>query len=861
MGPVRARRRVLSWAPAVVATALAAAVVPAAGVNAVTAPPLAPVATAGAAAQPGLGLPPLSGAGRYILAPAFRTVAPAGVTEAPAVNDDYVQAGVQASEDAHALAPGTSTVTRLNSLTVRQAGSGKPGAAFSYTLHVPPGPQPVIRVEEAGSATSDYQVLVNGTPVYHRTPDPAQKGTWFGTDGLVHYQFAVPASAAASGAPGPGQLRITFVNSAAPGDGARIAAVWAVSGGSPAAPYGGTVTSAASAATSHGMTLSAQPYGRPYAIFDFGHEVGGRIQLTTSNPGPPVSYGLAFSESWRYMTTASDMSGENPGETETHALTAGSGTHQVIDPVIRGGFRYLMVYLAGPGSLRISDLRLDFSPDPTVSDPRAYQGAFLSASDQLNRLWYAGAYTVQMDTIDPSTGWPAGNDYNVAEGPTAITDGAKRDRSDWVGDQAVEDPVSYLTTGNTLAPKDSSEFDARGAAADGQVPGVYLPDYFGGSGYNYGFAEYASWWARNYWTYYLYTGDRAYLGQWFPTMQRDIAWLYSLIDSNGLINTPPSAPGFWGYLSTGEQTYQNALYVWTLDAAAQAADVEGQPGLATTYRQRAASIADAINTRLWDPATGAYLLKCTPGSTCSTAHPQDGNVMAVLAGVATGQRAASVLHFLGTQWTKYGALTVDQAGADLQQEISPFISYFELQAYASQNTPATTADAMNILQRTWPPMLTGDTVGTFKETLWPDGSLLLGSMSSSCHGWSAGPVPFLTGSVLGVTPASGGFSTFRALPHPPAGLPWAEGAIPTPHGAITTAWKQDGSSFALSVQAPGGTSYTAGVPDGPGATVTENGTVIWANGHATAAGATSANGYIQASELTGTTTLTATYTH
>jgi len=45
-----------------------------------------------------------------------------------------------------------------------------------------------------------------------------------------------------------------------------------------------------------------------------------------------------------------------------------------------------------------------FTPAPTLSDLRAYRGSFRSNDDLLNRVWYAGAYTVPVDTIDPLQG-------------------------------------------------------------------------------------------------------------------------------------------------------------------------------------------------------------------------------------------------------------------------------------------------------------------------------------------------------------------------------------------------------------------------------------------------------------------------
>jgi hypothetical protein len=812
----------------------------------------AAAATARAPGGGGLGLPPLASASRYILAPASRTVTATAVAGDTRVNDDYVQGGDQVSEvSAHQLDAGTSSTAQTDGVTVRQAGQDHPGGYFSYVLHAQARQQVTIRVEEAGSASADYWVLINGVRAYHRLPDPRQSGVWDGMAGLVHYTFTVPAARIAENAPGPGEFRITFQNSASPGDGARIAGVWASSGhGAPAQPYGGTAT----AASTRGVTLSQNFFGRPYAIFDFGREVGGQVQFTASNSGSPVKVGLAFSESREYLTTASDFSEDPAGvATETHYLTIGSGSTQVTDPVIRGGFRYLMIFTDQPGTVRISDLRLHFTPDPTAANLRAYAGAFASSSTELNKLWYAGAYTDQMATIDPATGraYPAQpgevhNNATVAEGPTAITDGAKRDRMDWVGDQSVEDPVAYLTTGNTLSALDSLDFMAKGAAADGQIPGVYLP----GSGYNDGWGEYAAWWVRNFWTYYLYTGDKTMLGTWFPAMEKDVAWLSSLAGADGLLNIPGSASGHWGYGNSGEETYDNALYVWTLKAAASAADAENQPSLAARYRKQAATTAAAINAKLWDAPAGAYIVE--PGN---TAHPQDGNVMAVLAGVATGQRAADVLKFLKTQWTRYGADTIDKPGNIVGQYVSPFVSYYELLAYAGQNTTSGTADAMNLLERTWPHMLTGDTSGTFWENVSLAGAPQLGAYTSLSHGWSAGVVPFLSNVLLGVSPASGGFATFTVLPHPAAGVHWAEGSVPTPHGSITAGWRQRGGGLALAVTGPHGTTYTAGVPDAPHATVRLNGQVVWTGGKAAAPGVTDAGGYIRIAGLTGTATL------
>ncbi|HZE33271.1 MAG TPA: alpha-L-rhamnosidase C-terminal domain-containing protein [Actinoallomurus sp.] len=794
------------------------------------------------------GLPALSQADRYIMAPASRTVQPVRVGEAYATDADYATAESPASEDAHDLqADSSSGTAKVDGVTVRQAGPA--GAAFGYRLRVPHGHAVRLRVEEAGSATAHYDVLVNGQVVYERKPDGAQAGTWSGLAGLVHYEVPVPAKLVGSA----GDIRVTFRNADTPGPGARVHAIWTLAGGGPAtAPYGGTVTDPSGALRGGITTLRAQTYARPYVIYDFGKEVGGQVRLNVRAATGTPRIGLAFSESPEYLTTASDYSQDPTGiATETHYLTATKG--DLTDPVIRGGFRYLMVFLADPGEVRLSDLRLNFTADPANPAPNRYQGAFLSSDDTLNRLWYSGAYTVQMATIDPKTGRPypgqAGpvrNDAIIGDGPSVISDGAKRDRMIWGGDNAVSDTVSYLTTGQSGPAADSVAFMAKGQAASGQIPGLFLTDKLG---YNLGWGEYAAWWVHNYWTHYLYTGDRAFLDQWYPAMKKDIAWLASRVGDDGLLDMT-GVGGTWGYGNDKKGTYTSSLYVHVLGMAAQAAEAKGEPDVARTYRDDAARTANAINDTLWDPSAGAYKV-----SVADASHPQDGNAMAVVAGVATGDRARSVLHFFsGKLAGDHGDLTVDAAGGVVPQYVSPFVSYQALLAYTAGGD---TTGARSLLDRTWAPMLDRDQPGTLWENVSPAGAPQLGAYTSLSHGWATGPTAFLTNQVLGVTPTSGGFQTFSVLPHPTPGLNWAEGRVPTPKGAITAAWRRDGSVFTLRVTAPAGTTATAGVLAADTNELRVDGTIVWRAGTASRDGVVVRDGLIQVPGLTGTSTLTA----
>lgn len=765
-----------------------------------------------------LGLPSLDGAQRYNLSPASRTLRPVALDDATPLNADFVTAASLVSEEeAHHLdADPTSRRAKVGGSWVRSAGAQEPQAEFSYRLLRPQGGGDLrLRIEEAGAETAQYDVLVNGVKVHHRPITPRERGVYGGQVGLVHYDVDVPRSALRRSGERK-TFKLTFRNSDDPGPGARIAQVWAIArGGRDApAPYGGTVTNARALAGGKGAaTLRGDVLSRPYAIVDFGREVGGDVTVRAKKLSGSPKVSFAFSESNQFMTSASDYSADPVGVvTETETVKVPNGTSTISPPDGRGGFRYLMVWLSGPGAVELSDLKLQFDAAPLQRDLRDYAGAFLSSDDELNRYWYSGAYTVQLSTIDPQTGrrypaepGPPHNDARIGDGPSVIVDAPKRDRFIWGGDLAVANPVAYLTTGDTLSPQLAFDWLAKKPRDNGQPAGVYIP-LPGDQGWWYNWGEYALWWMVNYEDHYRYSGDRAFLDRWFDQLVGAVRWAQANVDAtDGLLNTPGDASGHWGYGLGGKETYNNVLLVHALGSAARMAEAKGRDDLAGQWRALADRTAAAVNAKLWDADAGAYVTQ--PGA---SAHPQDANAMAVLSGVASGDRAQSVLSFLKRGWTAVGSPSVDRDGTAVPRYVSPFVSTFELQALAANGR---TDDAIGLMKRTWGHMLRGDATGTFWENVSLGGGPQLGSYTSYSHGWAAGPTSFLTNTVLGVQPSGPGFSSFTVTPHPPQGLSWAQGRVPTPKGPIDVAWRrQRDGRLALVVKAPAGTSYSVQLP-------------------------------------------------
>jgi Bacterial alpha-L-rhamnosidase C-terminal domain/Bacterial alpha-L-rhamnosidase 6 hairpin glycosidase domain len=588
----------------------------------------------------------------------------------------------------------------------------------------------------------------------------------------------------------------------------------------------------------------------PLVILDFGREIGGMVHvgvLGASAARPELH--ASFSESRNYQALQpQDNNGEAayapgsdtaniwvgfPGipytdDRDSHTLPLNSAALPgvVADTQIRGGFRYLTLFLDGPGSIDLDQVSVEFTPAPEQRDLRDYQGWFLCSDHLLNKIWYAGAYTVQLNTgaSDTAKSWPyrqgerdhADNQVPYAD-PKAevIYDGAKRDRIVWQGDLSVQAPVTYLSTADIPAVDNSLASLAAQQLPDGYMPAESLVGQHNrDEERTYG--EYVTWFINNMAVHWLYTGDKVFLQRWWPALQSAAAWLESVRaqDPQGLIafQTVGSC-GHYGYSDCGHETYVNALYVRNLMQMAELATALDEGTTATTYQSRADSVAEAINSQLWDDSAGAYRLS----REITNAYPQDANATAVLTGVANSDRAKRALNYLQTHnWSSLGALTVspETPNPSVSPFYSPLPSGFEVEARLTANDPTGQLQltALQLMRSFWGYQLSQDPGSSFWEHVEPDGTPNLKQFSSLAHGWAAGPVISLTTEVLGVQPTDPGFSRYTVIPHP-ADLAWAQGRVPTPYGPIDVGWEREANGqFTMDISAPVGTTGRLVVP-------------------------------------------------
>lgn len=467
-----------------------------------------------------------------------------------------------------------------------------------------------------------------------------------------------------------------------------------------------------------------------------------------------------------------------------------------------------------------------------------------------------GGATLYSDSLDSAKDLsdfavPGVNQY------ASILDGAKRDRAIWAGDMNVETPSVFYSTDDAAYIKGSLQALGSYQLSSGFVTGdlppqdpIHTGSAIQGSTGSYS-ASYSMYYVLGLEDYYLYSGDTAFVDSQWPVVQRELAWDATQVDSNGLLDTNSGDDADWDYYDggkPGEVTEYNVIYYKALLDGAILANAAGDPAEASTYSADAAALKTAVNTHLFNSSTGLYDLSDSDSTTVA----QDANSLAVLYGVAPASDDASILAALKSDlWTTpYGPQPF--SGSAYQDIISPFVSGYELDASLAAND---TTDATALLDSVWGGMIASgpDDTGTMWENI--DGSTGepgFGATTSLAHGWSTTPVSALSGYVLGVQPDTAGYATWTVQPHP-GDLSWVQGRVPTPHGALSVNWAEQGSSgrFSITVTAPAGTSGTIAVPTDGAADqiITVDGHAVWSGGRFAAsplriAGAAAHGGYV-----------------
>lgn len=466
------------------------------------------------------------------------------------------------------------------------------------------------------------------------------------------------------------------------------------------------------------------------------------------------------------------------------------GIYQVPDKWARGSFRYLTLSLgpeaAANTSVAVAFDHLRFTAAPMIEDERAlgtYTGYFDSSDELLNRIWNAGVYTVQLNTMPANTslnisyfflggGWA--NDVtstSLTSADAFIADGAKRNRNPWSADFSIFFRTALVSQNyqNMRASRNGiqANFVLQDLNASSETFG-YFP-YAGsplGDAFRdiaaLGFPLYSSdtyqcWAMLSLMEYLLATNDYDWAARYWPQVVVGINATFAFLDPiSGLFNGTRTVD--WGRDGQGGLNIAlNALYYHTLVTATKLAprfpaNINGAE--ITHWLQVASRVKKSANDLLWDDSVGLFKDNTTEAG--AKVYPQDGNSFAIRYNLTlSSNQSRRIADALSKRLTKFGA-----PSAELRGFISPFATSHELLAQFFSR-PGDPGPALNLLRTQWAYMLHAFSNQTCIEGYAADGSLGYGfygdapAFISFAHAFSTGPTYALTTYVAGLRVVKG----------------------------------------------------------------------------------------------------------
>ncbi len=477
---------------------------------------------------------------------------------------------------------------------------------------------------------------------------------------------------------------------------------------------------------------------RAGVLVDFGRELHGTLTVSVwSMNAAYAEYTVRLGES---VSEALTPVGEK-NATNDHAnrdIKTGSGPWSS-NETNESGFRFAWVELTTPGVF----MEIRCVTATLVFRDIEYRGSFRCSDPLLDKIWDTAAYTVHLNM------------------QRYLWDGIKRDRLVWAGDMNTEVATILAVFGeNPVVPK-SLDLVRDVTPEDAAMNGL---------------SSYNLWWMLCHWEWYRGTGNFAYLAEQKDYIRALLLRYAQYVDENGSEILPEGRFFDWPTASYPDAKHAGlqGLLRMALLGGGEMMKVLGE--------------SDAAET-------------CFRAADRLLAHVPD----------YTGwKQPAALLALSGIVDPKTAYETcIGPGGA---KGLSTFLGYYTLSAIGAAGKYA---EALDVMRGYWGKMLElGAT--TFWEDFdvdWAEGATGIDKLvpeggidihgdfgahcyvklrHSLCHGWASGPAPYLSKTVLGLSPMKPGCSVMRFDPHL-SGLDWARGTYPTPYGDIEVEITKNGA--------------------------------------------------------------------
>ena len=438
-------------------------------------------------------------------------------------------------------------------------------------------------------------------------------------------------------------------------------------------------------------------------------------------------------------------------ESEVEALDGGDLTcdsWEIVD--VAAGREFRLPYPRGFRFVRISPLEKGLEIGPVEMDyqwkglPR--RGSFACDDKLLNRIWEVGAYTLELTSRE------------------VFIEGVKRDHWVWSGDLAQSLLMNYYLYADYPGAKNSL-WCVRGKDPVRRHLNRIM--------------DYTFYWFDEVWQYYLFSGDRDFLGQVYPRMKTMMDYCIGRLDARGY---PVDRPDDWMFVDWAPERLHNnggilsfmmILFSRACESMASVAEVLGVTADAAAFRARAAKLRRDVKPLFWCEERGGlgHLLK--DDGTIDDQFTRYPNIFGLFYGYFSDAEKERVVR---------DVLLNDR----VMRIQTPYMRFYELEALCRIGRQR---EVLDEIRSYWGGMLNlGAT--SFWELYNPEEKGLQHYAmygrpfgKSLCHAWGASPVYLLGRYFLGVEPTEPGFAKYVVRPNA-GGLSWMEGTVPTPRGDI-----------------------------------------------------------------------------
>ncbi|HKO80905.1 MAG TPA: alpha-L-rhamnosidase C-terminal domain-containing protein [Chitinophagaceae bacterium] len=371
------------------------------------------------------------------------------------------------------------------------------------------------------------------------------------------------------------------------------------------------------------------------------------------------------------------------------------------------------------------------------------RGSFTCNDEEINRIYDISKYTFELNTRE------------------FFIDGIKRDRWVWSGDAYQ----SYLM--NYYLYFDNATVTRTALALRGKEPVVSHINTI---------MDYTLYWFLGIYDYYLYTGDKAFIQQFYPRMQSLMEYVFGRLNKNGLLE---GLPGDWifidwadGLSKEGEISFEQLLLARSLETMALCAGLVGDSPGTDKYSSMATDLRKKLFDIYWSEQKQAMVHSRVNGKPTDNVT-RYANMFAIFFDYFNAQQKQAV---------KQSVLLNN----NVQKITTPYMRFYELEALCAMGEQNYVLKEMKDY---WGGMLKLGATSfweLYDPTVTGEKHYAMYGRDfgkSLCHAWGASPIYLLGKYYLGIKPTSPGYASYVIEPNL-GGLQWMQGKVPTPKGDI-----------------------------------------------------------------------------